>query len=155
MRITAFAIAALLAAETALACVCLPVDDPEQRREAAQRILSESSAIAVVEQVQPTDDDSTQPELYSVLKVHSGSVPSTFRLAQQIERTPTGNIVIATSCDVVPPPGEPTLVVLYPSDTAGAYRIGGTCDHLFVNSPGAVDLIREQAGKLERPGERG
>ena len=63
--------------------------------------------------------------------------------------------MLATSCDVVPPPGKPTLVVLYPSDTAGAYRIGGTCDHLFVNSPGAIDLIGEEARKLERPGERG
>ena len=155
MRKLALAFAMLFAGETAIACVCIASLSPEMRVDNAQRIAAEASAVALVEEVAPSGEDEPGAERYRVLKLHVGEAPATFRLARQIERTPTGNIVLATSCDVVPPPGKPTLVVLYPSDTAGAYRIGGTCDHLFVNSPGAVDLIREQGGMLERPGERG
>ena len=154
MRKSLFAIAALLAAEAAIACVCIPVTTPEQKKEFAQRIATEAAAVAEVEQVEAMDQQAMRGETYRVLKLHVGTAPARFTLAREFSRGPTGEVQMGmTSCDTIPPPGERTLVVLYPSDSPGSYTFGGTCDHLFVNSPGAIDLIRAEANGAA--GERG
>ena len=169
MHKVAIAIAALVAAEgAAMACVCVPVTDEEHRRQFARQIATEALAVAEVVQVEPMDQEAMRPELYRVLRVHMGEAPESFRLARQMERGPGGEVVtLVTSCDVTPGPGERTLVALYPpgasapdagcssvprDDAAAARRlaIGGTCDHLFLQSEGALDLIRQEARKLRR-----
>ena len=151
MRIAMFAIGMLLAGEAALACVCTGPQTEAERLETARRIASEAAAVAEVEQIEAIDPGARQPELYRVRNLYVGSAPAQFRLAREFG--PAGEIMM-TSCDVVPPAGEPRVVVLYASDKAGQYRIGGTCDDLFITSPGAVDLVRQQAGAVEG-GERG
>ena len=148
--------AALVAIETAaIACVCVGPLTAEERREAASRIAAQAVAIAEVELAEPLDHKSMRPELYRVRQVHVGSAPAQFRLERDFTRSADGKVLMRmTSCDVTPPEGKPMTVVLYPSATAGSYRIGGTCDHLFINSPGAVALVRE-AARRTAGGERG
>lgn len=169
MHKIAIAIAAMVAAEgAAMACVCVPVTDEEQKREFARQIASEAVAVAEIVQVEPMDQQAMRPELYRVLRVHIGEAPESFRLAREMERGPGGEVVtMATSCDVTPGPGERTLVALYapgtsgsdagcsplphdPTATAKRLAIGGTCDHLFLQSEGAIDLVREEARKLRQ-----
>ena len=169
MHRIAIGIAAMVAAEgAAMACVCVPFTEDEQRRQFARQIASEAVAVAEVVQVEPMNQEAMRPELYRVLRVHVGEAPESFRLARQMERGAGGEVItMATSCDVVPGPGERTIVALYArgdsastencstlphDDTAAAksLAIGGTCDHLFLQSEGAVDLIREEARKLRR-----
>ena len=154
MRTAAFAIAAIFAAEAAIACVCIAPQTVAEKREMAARIASEAAAVAEIEQVEPMDSQAMRAELYRVHKVHVGKAPREFRLKREFERGGDGGVTMTmTSCDVIPPPGERTTVVLYASSTPGAYRIGGTCDHLFITSPGAVELVREAARGSS--GERG
>ena len=154
MRTAAAAIAALFAAEAAIACVCIAPQTPAEQRETAARIASEAAAVAEIEQIGPLDSQAMQAELYRVHKVHAGKAPSEFRLDREFERGADGGVMMTmTSCDVIPPPGERTIVVLYASSTPGAYRIGGTCDNLFINSPGAVELVRD--AQRSGAGERG
>jgi len=156
MKLPLLGLAGLLFAETAFACVCAGPFTAEQRQAAAARIAAEAVGIAEIELAQPMDHDAMRPEQYRVLTVHLGKVPEQFALARDFERTPTGEVLMTmTSCDVVPPPGERTLVVLYRGPGAGTFRIGGTCDHMFINSEGAVDLVRAEALRLGSAGERG
>ena len=154
MRIAAGTIAAIFAAEAAIACVCIGPQSPAEQRETAARIAAEAAAVAEIEQIEPMDSQAMRAELYRVHKVYAGKAPAQFRLGREFERGADGGVMMTmTSCDVIPPPGERTIVVLYASSTPGAYRIGGTCDHLFINSPGAVELVREAARAAS--GERG
>jgi len=146
MRIFAGVIAVTFAAEAALACVCIEPSSPEERKEIAARVASSAAAVAEVELIEDMDSAAKRAELYRVHKVHFGKAPAQFRLARHFG---DGGIVMS-SCDVIPPRGERALVVLYPSNRAGTYAIGGTCDHLFVNSSGAVELILAEAGRGER-----
>ena len=156
MRLFAFASATLLAAAPALACVCIDPASPEQKREVAARIAAQAIAVADVELASPMDHAAARGETYRVLQVHFGRAAERFELDRSFTRDPDGQMqMMMTSCDVVPQGNQPTTVVLYAAPSQGRLRIGGTCDHLFVNSPGAIQLIRAEAAKLERPAERG
>lgn len=147
-------IAGLLATVTpALACVCSPPETDAQKREIADRIAWTSTAIVDVEQQSGMDWAAMRGETYRVVKIHVGAAPQTFELARQFSRGPDGKVQMGmTSCDEVPPPDRRTTVVLYSADQPGKFRIGGTCDHLFVNLPGGIDAVRAALG---RSGERG
>lgn len=155
MRYTALAAAALLVIEgVAIACVCAGPLTAAEQREAAKRIAAEAVAVAEVELTQPLNHQRMEAELYRVHQVHVGTAPEQFRLERSFTRGPNGKVIMTmTSCDVVLPEGKRTTVVLYPSGVAGSYRIGGTCDHMFINSPGAVALVREEKRRIG--GERG
>ena len=170
MRSFIVAIAAIAAWQgSALACSCIPLEGADQRREAAQRIARDAAAVAEIELIEPMDQEAMRPELYRVLTVHVGTAAATFRLARDFERSPDGQVyLMMTSCDVAPARGERALVVLHPrtgdsarsrsscpdptkdkpASSEDSFKIGGTCTHMFVNSPGALDLIREEARKL-------
>lgn len=169
MHRIAIAVAALILAEgSAIACMCVPLTDEEQKRQFASQIASEAVAVAEVVQVEPMDQEAMRSELYRVLRVHFGEAPESFRLARQMESGPGGEVVtVATSCDVAPEPGERTLVALYapgesdsdascsslPQEESAAAKslaIGSICDQMFLKSEGALDLIREEARKLKR-----
>jgi hypothetical protein len=157
VKYSAIAAAAFLAFHgAALACVCVgPLSQAEQR-ETARRIAHQAAAVAEIELVEPMDYEAMRAELYRVVKVHVGRAPGQFRLARNFTRTATGEVQMPmTSCDVVPSAGERTLVVLLGSPNSGIMGIGGTCDHMFINSAGAVDLVRQEAQKLGQNGERG
>jgi hypothetical protein len=146
-------IAGLLFAQAAMACVCMGPLTPEQERETATRIATNASAIAEIEQIEPMDYQAMRSELYRVVKIHLGQAPSEFRLARNFRRNAKGNVEMnMTSCDVVPPPNQRTLVILYKSKTPESYSIGGTCDQIFINSERGLRLVLEAAGKS---GERG
>ena len=168
MRKLLLGIAVALAVEgSALACVCAPPDD----REVARHIASNAVAVADVVQVEDASSEAELPELYRVLRVHVGRAPDTFWLAREFMRWPGGRIsfTLSTTCDASPRAGERRIVVLYepsadqwqPEDcrrssnvSVSADRtlaIGGTCDDLFLQKEGALELIREEARKLRRP----
>jgi hypothetical protein len=151
------AAAALLAFHgAALACVCVAPLSPAEQRETARRIAQQAAAVAEIELVEPMDYEAMRAELYRVVKVHVGQAPEQFRLGREFTRTATGEVQMTmTSCDVVPPAEERATVVLYGSPNSRTMGIGGTCDHMFINSPGAVDLVRQEAQKLGEDGERG
>jgi hypothetical protein len=129
---------------------------PEEKREFAKHIATEAAAVAEVELAQPMDQQAMRGEIYRVHKVHVGKAPDRFTLAREFSSGPTGEVEMGmTSCDTIPPPGKRTLVVLYPSDSADSFTFGGTCDQIFVESPGALDLIRQQAASLVKAAERG
>lgn len=136
MKKWVLAVAFLFAAEAALACVCIPLT-PELRRETAGRIASEAAAVAEIERIDQRSDT------YGVLKLHVGQVPAQFGLAEQ---------EVITSCDTTPLPDGPTTVVLYKDPNSKGYRIGGTCDHLFINTPGSIELVKAATSQMLQRG---
>jgi hypothetical protein len=143
----------LAAASPALACVCSPPETEAQKSEIAERIARTAIAIVDVEQESGMDWESMRGETYRVVKTHAGAAPQTFELVRNFSRGPDGKVQMGmTSCDEVPPPDRRTTVVLYSTDQPGKFRIGGTCDHLFVNTPGGIDAVRAALGG---GGERG
>ena len=156
MRNYLFAVVLVAAASPAIACVCVGPLTAEQQLEAAQRIAEQAAAVADVELATPMDQAAMRGETYRILQVHVGNAPAQFELDRGFSRGPSGDVqTVMTSCDIIPPAGERTTVILYSTSMPGRYRIGGTCDHLFITSPGAVDLVREAARKLARRTERG
>lgn len=142
MRTFVIGLTVMLTAAPALACVCMPPRSDEQKREMAARIARDAIAIADVEQV----GASGEATAYRVLAVHVGRAPATVQ---------SDNSALTTSCDTIPAVGERTTVVLYPASQAGRIRFGGTCDHLFVNTPGGIDLVRAEAARQGPWSERG
>jgi hypothetical protein len=145
-------IAGLLATATpALACVCSPPESAAEKREIAGRIAKDAVAIVDVEQVAGMDWEAMRGETYRVVKTHVGAAPRTFELAREFSRGPDGKVQMGmTSCDEVPPPERRTTVVLYSTDLPGKFRTGGTCDHLFVNTPGGIQAVRAALSAVER-----
>ncbi|HET7708761.1 MAG TPA: hypothetical protein VFK50_04400 [Sphingomicrobium sp.] len=143
----------LAAASPALACVCSPPETDAQKSEIAERIARTSVAVADVEQESGMDWESMRGETYRVVKIHVGEAPARFELARSFSRGPDGKVQMGmTSCDEIPPPGRPTTVILYSTDMPGKLRIGGTCDHMFVNMPGGIEAVR---AAVRQSGERG
>lgn len=156
MRLLALGLGLLLTAAPAIACVCIEPATPEQKREIAARIADQAVAVVDVELAEPMDQRSMRGEKYRVLAVHWGNAPALFELERGFSRGSGGEVqIVMTSCDVVPPSGERTTVVLFATSSPHRFRIGGTCDHLFVNTGDAIELIRKEARKLAPSTERG
>ena len=156
MRLAAFGLALLITAAPAIACSCIEPLTPQDKSEIAARIARTAAAVADVEMIAARDSEAMRGETYRVLKVHVGDAPGQFELDRGFTRGPAGDVqMVMTSCDVVPPPGERTTVLLFATRTAGRMRIGDSCDHLFVNTPGAVELIRASWSAVRRAAERG
>ena len=156
MRLSALGFMLLLMAAPALACVCSQPETEAEKREYAALIARQMIAVVDVEQTAGMDYDGMRGETYRVVAQHVGKAPTTFELDRGFQRQPDGSVgMAATSCDEIPPAGKRTTVALYDTETPGKLRFGGTCVHMFVNTPGAVDLIRAEAAKLARPVERG
>ena len=156
MRTMFLPLALLGVAGPALACVCMEPTTAEEKREIAARIAAEAVAVVDVEQVAAMDQRAMRGETYRVLAVHVGKAPAQFEMARGFERASDGQtVMVMTSCDTIPPPGTRTTAVLYAGDRPGRFRFGGTCEHLFVNLPGGIDLIRAELARRGGKAERG
>ena len=155
MRKILIGFAALATATPAVACMCLEPTTAQQKREFAAKIAAAADAVVDVEQIAPMDPSALRGETYRVVSIHYGRAPGQFELDRRLSRGGDGSVIsMRTSCDVVPEPGKRTTVVLYRARTPDRFSLGGTCEHLFVNSPGAIDLIREEARRLAQSAER-
>ena len=156
MRNLLIAMALLGAATPALACMCLEPTTAEQKREFAVKIAAKAAAVVDVEQIAPMNHSAMRGETYRVVAVHYGSAPAKFEMERRFSRDEQGQVgLVTTSCDVAPGPKERATVILFPTNAPNRFRFGRTCDHLFVNMPGALDLIRTEAAKLAQASERG
>ena len=134
----------LTVAGPALACQCIALKTPEQKREMAAQIAAKAIAVVDVEQIAPIKNDAKRGEIYRVVAVHVGRAPARFELYRWFD----GHQPVMMSCDVAPPPGQRATVALYAGNSPGRLSMGWTCDQSFVNSPGDIDLIRAEKRKL-------
>ena len=171
-----FVIALLAAAALeapALACSCLGPIGKEQERQFAREMARNIVALAEVTQIEPMSSQAMRPERFRVLHVIVGHAPKTFYAATEFNRHSSGLVtVLMDTCDAAPGPGERRVVALYPPRRKGdtglplsnreirsriaaarkgrTLEIGSMCTHLFLQSEGVVDLVREEAQKLGR-----
>ena len=165
---------ALAAAEApALACFCVGPYGEWQTREFASGMARSVVALAEVIQVEKMDLGAMRPERYRVLRSIVGDAPDTFFAATEFERHSSGIVTTPMSdCDAAPGEGERRIVALYPPRKEGdtglplpdrenrsriaaarkerTLEFGSMCDHLFLNTKGVVELVREEARKLGR-----
>jgi hypothetical protein len=114
-----------------------------------------------------------RPERYRVLRSLVGHAPPTFFAATEFERHSSGIVTTPMSdCDAAPGEGERRVVALYPprkkddsglplpdgenrariaaARKEGTLEFGSMCDHLFLNTNGVIELVRDEARKLGR-----
>jgi hypothetical protein len=161
---------ALLLEGAAQACSCLGPQGDAGKREWARNIVQGAIAVAEVELIADIDVAAMRGERYRVTRLYAGKAPTTFYLERHFRKGPSGLIQWGpdTTCDDFPGAGERRVVVLYdPRPYSGrtgcaamrkraagsppaAYEFGNTCQRLFIEQDGGLELIREEARKLRK-----
>ena len=154
MRFWPFAIAALLAAETAaIACSCLATDDPSSLREMAVDAAKDAVAMVEVETILTFEQSKGAGDRMRVVRSLSGTgVPAEFRVAR-------GHFPSSASCDLLFEKGERDIVLLYALPAAPSaqptYRISGLCTSHLLDKPIFREEVAELMAARSGRGERG